>query len=163
MSGIMKQDDENFIRTMNLNITGNVMIWQEFLVQISNISYITTENMQKVSFPWVTIPAIAVGCMLFKINVLIALIVLACSIWIMFKWFKTNQERSNSIILTLCMNSGEKLSLIFTDKGFLTKVMHVLEKIITNGGIGKNNTISIDMSGCQFKGDATLLNNLGVK
>lgn len=61
------------------------------------------------------------------------------------------------------MNSGDKLVLIFNDRSFLAKVMDVLKKIITDGGIGKNNSISIDLSGCQFKGDATLLNNLGVK
>ena len=75
------------------------------------------------------------------------------------------QESKDKFIKTmnLMMNSGDRLVLIFNDRSFLAKVMDVLKKIITDGGIGKNNTISIDLSGCQFKGDATLLNNLGVK
>ena len=78
-------------------------------------------------------------------------------------WYKEYDERNKSIALVLAMNSGDKLVLIFNDRSFLAKVMDVLKKIITDGGIGKNNSISIDLSGCQFKGDATLLNNLGIK
>ena len=163
MNNLLQENKDRFIKTMNLNITGNIMSWQDCLVQISNVSYITAKGIQQVPFPWITIPAFIIGIMLFKVNVVIALIVVICSFGGVYTWYKEYEKRKNSIALVLTLNSGDRLVLIFNDRSFLAKVMEVLKKIITDGGIGKNNSISIDLSGCQFKGDATLLNNLGVK
>ena len=163
MNNLLQESKDKFIKTMNLNITGNIMSWQDCLVQISNVSYITAKGVQQAPFPWISLLAIFIGIMFFRLNVLIALIIVICSVGGIYLWYKEYEERKNSIALNLMMNSGDRLVLIFNDRSFLAKVMDVLKKIITDGGIGKNNTISIDLSGCQFKGDATLLNNLGVK
>lgn len=64
-------------------------------------------------------------------------------------------------MLTICMNSGKNLQILFINKDFLNRVLSVLEKIIIDGGIGNQN-ISIDLSGSQFAGDAQVLNNLGI-
>lgn len=75
--------------------------------------------------------------MLFRLNVLIALIIVICSVGGIYLWYKEYEERKNSIALNLMMNSGDRLVLIFNDRSFLAKVMDVLKKIITDGGIGK--------------------------
>lgn len=162
-NSILQGNNDKVIKTMNLNITGNIITWQDCLVQISNVSYITAKGIQQVQFPWITIPALVIGIMLFRLSFLVALIIVICSLAGIVLWYKEYDERNKSIALVLAMNSGDKLVLIFNDRSFLAKVMDVLKKIITDGGIGKNNSISIDLSGCQFKGDATLLNNLGIK
>ena len=80
---------------------------------------------------------------------------------IFYTWYADNKKRSQSMMLTICMNSGKNLQILFINKDFLNRVLSVLEKIIIDGGIGNQN-ISIDLSGSQFAGDAQVLNNLGI-
>ena len=39
---------------------------------ISNVSYITAKGVQQAPFPWITLLALIIGIMLFRLNVLIA-------------------------------------------------------------------------------------------
>ena len=84
-----------------------------------------------------------------------------CGGIIFYTWYADNKKRSQSMMLTICMNSGKNLQILFINKDFLNRVLSVLEKIIIDGGIGNQN-ISIDLSGSQFAGDAQVLNNLGI-
>lgn len=67
-NSILQGNNDKVIKTMNLNITGNIITWQDCLVQISNVSYITAKGIQQVQFPWITIPALVIGIMLFSIK-----------------------------------------------------------------------------------------------
>ena len=80
MNNLLQESKDKFIKTMNLNITGNIMSWQDCLVQISNVSYITAKGVQQAPFPWITLLALIIGIMLFRLNVLIALIIVICSV-----------------------------------------------------------------------------------
>lgn len=42
-NSILQGNNDKVIKTMNLNITGNIITWQDCLVQISNVSYITAK------------------------------------------------------------------------------------------------------------------------
>ena len=159
---MINKSDEKCIRTMKLNIMGNMMTWQGMLVQLSNVSYITTDELEAIAFPWISIMIIFVGFIFAMISFLFTIVAIALGVGLIYLWYKQEQKRKSSARLTLCMNSGDKLALVFLDRSFLTKVMHVLEKIILEGGIG-NNEITIDLSGAQFHGDASVLNDLGIK
>ena len=57
------------------------------------------------------------------------------------------------------MNSGNSLQFLFTNQSFLVKVLHVLEQIIINGGVGKQNVV-INIHGNTISGNANMLNDL---
>lgn len=78
--------------------------------------------------------------------------------WI-YAWNEMNVKRKSDTILTLNLNSGENLRFIFYKKDFLEDVLTVLEYIIINGGVGEKN-ISIDISGCNISGNASILNDI---
>ena len=154
-------NDVKCIETTNFNVMGNIMTWQGMALQLSNVSYITTRGLEQLKFPWYALIMIAIGIGLFRASFIVSIILLICGGGIIYWWYREMKRRSQSIVLTMHMNSGDKLSLLFTDQSFLTKVLHVLEKIIAEGGIGENK-ISIDLSGSNISGDAQILNNLGI-
>lgn len=153
--------NEKCIETEQLNITGNIMTWQGTMIQLSNVSYITTQKLSPVKIPWGALVLIGVGICMFAFKAVIAFIMIVLGGIIFYSWYIENKKRSQSMILTICMNSGNNLQILFMNKEFLNNVLSVLEKIIVDGGIGSQN-ISIDLSGSQFSGDSQVLNNLGI-
>ena len=153
---------EKCIKTDQLNITGNIMTWQGTMIQLSNVSYITTQSVDATKFPLSGLVCIGVGVIVWLFKVWIALLIILLGVAAIGAWYVENQKRAQLKILTICMNSGKNLQFIFSDWMFLNRVLAVLEKIIISGGIGNQN-ISIDLSGSQFSGDAHVLNNLGIK
>lgn len=154
--------NEKCIETDQLNITGNIMTWQGTMIQLSNVSYITTKRVNVTPFPWGGLVLIGVGaCAWIFTKSWLALLIILLGGVIIGEWYIENKKRAQLKILTICMNSGKNLQFLFTDWMFLNRVLSVLEKIIVSGGIGSQN-ISIDLSGSQFSGDAHVLNNLGI-
>lgn len=153
---------EKCIQTERLNITGNIMTWDGTMIQLSNVSYITTKKLQPAKFPWFVLVCWLVGLALLGTYPMLGIIAIILGGVIFYLWIKENQNRGQSTILTIRTNSGDDLLFLFSDKFFLNKVLTVLEKIIIDGGIGSQN-ISIDLHGSQISGDARVLNNLGIK
>ena len=153
--------NEKCIETEQLNITGNIMTWQGKMVQLSNVSYITTQKLSPVKLPWSALVLIGLGICMFAFKAVVAFVMIVLGGIIFYTWYADNKKRSQSMMLTICMNSGKNLQILFINKDFLNRVLSVLEKIIIDGGIGNQN-ISIDLSGSQFAGDAQVLNNLGI-
>lgn len=153
--------NDKCIETKELNISGNIMTWQGTMVQLSNVSYITTQKLNPVKIPWEALILCGVGIVVFTVKAIIGLILLILGGIIFYIWYKENKKRAQSMILTISMNCGKNLQILFVNKDFLNNVLSVLEKIIIDGGIGNQN-ISIDLSGSRFDGDAQVLNNLGI-
>ena len=59
------------------------------------------------------------------------------------------------------MNSGSNLQFVISNKSFLDKVLQVLELIIIEGDIGKQN-ITINIKGNTISGNAKVLNDLNM-
>lgn len=154
-------EKEKCIQTNYLNITGNIMTWEGTMIQLSNVSYVTTQNMEPAKLPLWAIGTVVVGICLYKFVLLLSIVLVLFGAIDLVVWYKENEARKKSTILTIRMNSGNSLQFLFSDRIFLQKVLSVLEKIIIDGGIGSQN-ISIDLSGSQFSGDARVLNNLGI-
>lgn len=153
---------EKCIQTEQLNITGNIMTWDGTMIQLSNVSYITTKKLRPAKFPWYILICWLVGLGLLRAIPMLGIIAITLGGVIFYLWIKENQDREQSTILTIRTNSGDELLFSFYDICFLDKILTVLEKIIIDGGIGSQN-ISIDLHGSQISGDAQVLNNLGIK
>ena len=152
---------KNTIQTERLIIKGNIMSWDNTMIQLANVSCLSTTPLAEMPFPKYSILLILVGLVMFEVNVLVSLLVLAAAGGWIYIWYDTNRKRRLQTVMSINMNSGLNFNLTFGDKGFLEDVLKVLEKIITEGGIGDHN-LSIDIYGCQFSGNSQVLNGLNI-
>lgn len=154
----MKKDDEKSIETKELMIKGNIMLWHGTMIQLSNISSITTDPLALLKFPWGSLVVMLIGLLMEKVNILLTvLLVIAGIIWIAM-WYEKNQERKMSTVLSITMNSGQSLFFLCKDYGFLERVLHVLELVIIDGGTGSEQII-INMNNSRIDGNAKILEN----
>lgn len=152
---------KNSIQTEWLSIRGNIMSWDNTMIQLSNVSCISTTLLEQVPFPKYALLLILAGIVMLKVNILVGLVALALAGGWIYIWYDTNTKRSLQTVLSINMNSGMNFNLLFGNKAFLRDVLTVLEKIITEGGIGDHN-LNIDIYGCKFSGNAQVLNGLNL-
>lgn len=156
-----KTNNTKSIETDQLTVKGNIMTWENTVIQLSNVSCIATYPLAKIPFPVWSLVLAVVGLLALKANLLLALgILLACSFWIAI-WANRNENNKLKTYLNIVMNSGNTLSILFYDKEFMEKVLEVLELIIVDGGVGRAN-INIDIKGNSFSGNAKVLNDLNL-
>lgn len=156
---IMKK--EKTIETQELLITGNIMSWKGTMIQLSNVSCISTEPLAQDEFPKLSILLLLIGFWLFKSNFILSLLFLASGGGWIYLWYPKYQLRSSQTILNICMNAGLNLKFLFKSRSFLDDVLRVLERIILEGGVGEQN-VSINISRCNFSGNAQVLNDLNL-
>ena len=150
---------EKFIETPSLLIKKNIMTWDNTVIQLSNISYISASDIPLAKFPVWAALAILIGFWLLGKSTFLALLLIAVSAAGLYFWYKANEKRRQGAILTIRMNSGHNLYFTFEEKKFLLRVVHVLENIIINGGA--NAPIDINIKGCTIN-NSNILNDINV-
>lgn len=155
----MNGSQQVVIETPQLLIKGNIMSWYGTMIQLSNVSCISTRTLIKTEFPMFSIVLFAIGLLALKFNLLFTIIFCGIGAAWIYYWYKTNEQRKENTLLNIIMNSGENLQFIIYDRVFLDKILEVLEQIIIDGGVGKQN-VSINIRECTFDGNAKVLNDL---
>ena len=161
----MVNKDEKEINTGQLNIVGNIIKFEESLIQIRNISYITIMKLEMEKIPLWTIVLILLGIIgtgNSEYRIVSLFVIIISGLYLYLGWYRKNKERSKISVLTIVMNSGSNLSFVVRDKEFLKRILNVLEKIVVDNGIDKNSEVSINIKDCSFSGDSKVLNNLGI-
>lgn len=152
---------EKTISTPELLVYGNIMSWNESMIQLSNISSISTVKVKTDPFPLWTLLFFVIGIFAFKFLWLFAIPFIAISVLYIFSWYtkyETLKEQRNLVIL---MNSGITINFIFEDQDFLKKVFSVIKSIISQEE--KNEaTIKINIFNSTISGNAKILNDLSV-
>lgn len=149
------------IDTPRLFVKGNIMCWDGMMIQLSNVSCISTMSLVRSPFPLYSIALLLIGLFAFKINIFFAILLLAAGAFWIYIWYQTNEERKRNTILNIVLNSGNQLQFTINNKEFLNNVLKVLEQIIIDGGVGKQD-VSINIQGCQITGNASVLNDLNL-
>lgn len=137
---------EKYIETPSLLIKNNIMTWDNTMIQLSNISYISAADIALIRFPGWLVAAFFAGLFLLGKQVLLATLLITAGAVGLYFWYKENEKRRQGAILTIRMNSGHNLYFTFKEKEFLMRVIRVLEGIIVNGGV--NSPVSINIKGC---------------
>lgn len=153
---------EKSIETAELLVKGNIMSWDGMMIQLSNVSCISTAAIELMAFPIWSVAIVLGGLLLLTEYLLGGLIVLAVGIAWIYSWYYINQKRKANTILNIVMNSGNNLQFIVGNKNFLNKILQVLEQIIIDGGIGEKN-VSINIKDCTISGNAQVLNDLNYR
>lgn len=149
------------IETPQLLVKGNIMSWYGTMIQLSNVSCISTRPLAQKQFPLLSMALLFIGAFLFQYNVILGIILLVIGgIWI-YIWTEGNEKLKRNTVLSIAMNSGDNLQFIINNRDFLDKVLKVLEQIIIDGGVGAQN-VAINILGCTFSGDAKVLNDLNL-
>ena len=152
-------EKEKKIETEKFLIQGNILIWESNMIQLSNISYVSTSNLKTLPFPTQSlIIALAGLILLFMIPPAGIVAILVFVAWI-FSWYKQNQERSRNINLNILLNSGHAIRMVFRNKEFLQQVLKVLMVIFADGNT-HNKNVSINIKNCTIEENANVLNDL---
>lgn len=149
------------IDTPMLFIKNNIMTWDYTVVQLSNVSYISTSQIEPVKFPTWTLVGLIMGMATFSINFILSICILAISGIFIYKWYMNNEERKKEKCLNIGMNSGKTFYILFKEEEFLRKVVAVLQEIFREGGVGKE-IVSINIRDCKFGGHAKVLTDLNI-
>lgn len=153
--------NENSIETPQLLIKGNIICWSESMIQLSNVSYISTSPIEALEYPsFLGFLMIGAFICLF-IYPYAGLPLLVIGFFLSYRWGIKNKERQSKTYLSIVTNSGDNFKIIIGDRTFLYKILKVLEQIIIEGGVGDQN-VSINILGCNISGNADVLNNFKI-
>lgn len=157
----MNLKKEKSIETPELKVKGNIMSWDGMMIQLSNVSSVSTAPLDQLAFPMLSVLLIFVGIVGLKQELFFGVLLLVLGgAWI-YGWYYINNKRKLNTILSIVMNSGSNLQFVISNKNFLDKVLQVLELIIIEGDIGKQN-ITINIKGNTISGNAKVLNDLNM-
>lgn len=152
---------EKSIETDQLLIKGNIMCWEGMMIQLSNVSCISTSTLELLAFPILAALLILGGFFMLSEYLVAAVMCIAGGIVWIFCWYYINSTRKANTILNIVMNSGNNLQFVIGNKVFLNKILQVLELIIIEGGTGEQK-VFIDMKGSKISGNSQVLNNLNI-
>ena len=146
-------EKEKSIETEQLLIKGNIMSWEDTMIQLSNVSFISTSPLEPLKFPRIILLTLIASFVMMKFNAGIGvLLLMVCMGWSYF-WYDENQSRDSKKVLKIVMNSGYSLCIIFANQSFLQTVLQVLKQIFIEGGVGEQN-VMIDLRHAKISGNA---------
>lgn len=150
-------DKAKELDNLKFKITGDIIKWEGSVIKIANISYITNDKFETPAFPKLSVVLIILGWIFRYYNAAAFGVCAVVGIaWICY-WYYKKTELQNKTLLTLAMNSGTRIPIVFHDKAFLFKVLSVLEEVMKAGSIGQQN-ITVSIENCDISGDAKILN-----
>ena len=150
---------DKIIHTPLLQIQDNIMSWDSTMIQLSNIAFISTAELPPIRFPIPAMLLILAGLLYPMQSIIFSLVLIFLGGFWLFIRDKENKRRREGAVLVLRMNSGHNLYFAFADRDFLSSVLTVLQRAITDGG---KKQISINVENCTFSGDAEILNGIRV-
>ena len=158
---ILSNKKEKTVETKGLLVRGNQLQWDGVLIQISNISYITTSDMNAPAYPiWAVVvgmlgmAAISISDIWF-IGLLLILVAMAAS----YLWYTKLRVAKEYKYLNIQLNSGRMYSILFKDGAFLNKVFRVFSNIFDEGQTSRINYY-IDLKNCHIDNNSNVVSTV---
>ena len=140
---------EKRVNTPSLSIVGRLLRWEDTIIQIDNISLISTADFQQTSFPLWSLVLILIGLLLIRYSVFVGLICLAGGGLAIWFWNAEVQKTQSYKYLNIQLNSGRVFSLLFESDVFLKQVLDVFANIFEDNDLTDKN-IYIDIRNCRI-------------
>lgn len=135
------------IKTEYLKIHGNCMEFKDTIIQLSNVSLISSEKLSLTSFPiWAAVLiALGLSALLTRIGGLakFGIILIICGGFGVYYWYKQNERAQQLERLLITTNSGHTFAIIFNNRAFLSKVAETLKEIVANPGHLSDITVNV--------------------
>lgn len=150
-----------------LKIHGNSIEFGDTVVQLSNVSLVSTEDVEHSAFPIWGLLGVLAGIVLLSVNFWIGILcVLVCGI-ILYGWYREVQQAKASKRLVIVTNAGKRFPIVFQDEGFLKNVLETIKELIANPEEASDVVFNISTSKMEikkavFKDHAALNNSEGV-
>ena len=155
---IQKESESKIVETDVLKVKGNLISWDNSIIQISNISMLTTTDVEANKY---SVLFVLIGLFITKTNIMAGLASLIIGIaWIYF-WHKSSKQAKNSKNLNIVLNSGHIFIFIFHDKKFLEKVISVLSDILVASE--KKAEYIFNIKNSTFNDHSSLVKNMDVE
>lgn len=144
-------DKQKTIETDYLNVKGNLINWKGTIIQISNISKISINEVERKPFPIYALLLILLALLILNSLPLIAVIFAFVGFfWVCYYFYKIN-KLAELKILSFKLNSGDRFGIVFNNQDFLNKVMSVLTEILSEDTKSSNITFDIKNNTYDFK------------
>ena len=140
---------EKRVNTPSLSIVGRLLRWEDTIIQIDNISLISTADFQQTSFPLWSLVLILIGLLLIRYSVFVGLICLTGGGLAIWFWNAEVQKTQSYKYLNIQLNSGRVFSLLFESDVFLKQVLVVFANIFEDNDLTDKN-IYIDIRNCRI-------------
>lgn len=151
--------DTRRIETNFLEIRGNLVRCENTVIQMSNISMITTTDSEKIPFPTWSFIFVVFGIILLFSKYIIGLLLVVIFGCITADWVKNMQKLEHIKKLKFLLNSGITYTIVFNDLVFLDKVVNVFIDILAQPEHNQNIYFDIkDNSMKIINGDPTINN-----
>lgn len=124
---------EKKIETPELVVSGNSMAWKDMVIQLSNISTVSTVPLDKLPFPTWTLVVFAISSFAFTVNALFGILGFGFAACYLLYWYSKNENLESQRNLVIQMNSGISLIVHIENRKFLNEVFEVLSSIIAEG------------------------------
>lgn len=135
--------NDKSVETDILVVEDNIMRWSNTIIQISNISLISTVKARGMTFPYLSLIPLGLGIyMINDYNQFGWVLALGAVGWIVY-WAIKNDKESSKAILSISLNSGVTYNILFNDKKFLREVMKQLAALISKPFSSRNLTINV--------------------
>lgn len=146
------------VETENLLVRGNQLQWDGVMIQISNISLITTSDMNAPVYPiWAAIVGIVGLFFVFNSDTwLLGLLLVLVGGAASYFWYTKFNASHRYKYLNIQLNSGRMFSILFNDEAFLKKVFHVLSNILDEG-LSSEINYHIDLKNCQIDNNSSVV------
>lgn len=146
------------IETPFLKVRGNCLEIENTIIQLSNISLLSTTDVAPDKFPILSVVLILIGCVFAeRIEVVAAVAIIIGGAWL-FYWYLAAQKAKELKRLTIITNSGNVFPIVFDDEKFLSKVVTVMTDIIRDPAHARD--ITINVKECTFSDDASVIGNM---
>ena len=140
---------EKRVNTPSLSIVGRLLRWEDTIIQIDNISLISTADFQQTSFPLWSLVLILIGLLLIRYSVFVGLICLTGGGLAIWFWNAEVQKTQSYKYLNIQLNSGRVFSLLYESDVFLKQVLDVFANIFEDNDLTDKN-IYIDIRNCRI-------------
>ncbi|MDH8679262.1 hypothetical protein QE109_13980 [Fusibacter bizertensis] len=121
--------DEKVIDTPIMKVKGNVLAFNDYFLQISNISQVSIAPGSKRNYPVSAIAAVLGGLLIISLKsfiaILIGLMVAGFGGYMLYNTYTKNSNSGENMVIHL--NSGSIFYINFKERTFLNKVMEVLK------------------------------------
>lgn len=158
-SGLTGISKEKTVETSNFQVKGHLLQWKDVVIQISNISLITSTDVQPTLFPVWGLVVAAIGSVLIRYVWPIGFILLALSAYVFFAWYRENEKKKLQKFLYIQLNSGKSFSILFQSQDFLDQVIQTFANIFEDGDKTGNNYY-FDLKNSKIDRNSSVIGNL---
>lgn len=149
---------ENGIETSKLVVKDKIMIWDNTMLQLSNVSSVSAAPMERMAFPKWSVLLMVLGFLFVQYDMLLCLLFIGGGLGWIIAWDQINKAREQKKVLSVVTNSGDKYYFVFKDEKFLRKVLYTFKEIFNDKGT-PNPMIVVDMKNSIVKGNLHMMNN----